>query len=347
MDSITQAALGAVLGGAIAGKTLGRTALLAGAVLGTLPDMDVVIDYGSAVANFTQHRGFSHSLFILVPVAVLLAFVGRRWRPDLSLRHWLAFTGLILVTHPLLDCLTTYGTQLFWPLGAPIATASIFIIDPLYTLPLIAAIALALWRPPSSRALGMGLLISTLYLGWSVTAQQLISARVAPALAAENASDSPRLIQPMPLTTILWRVTVMGPNERLEIVTGFLDKNLPLKIERFPYQPELEGAALQFPEGRRLDWFTEGFLAYQELDGKLTATDIRLGVPAAHPFTFVLAQKPPEADTTGWQPVTSYKTSGPETRASLFKALWQRLTGTHPVLCLATMETGPIDMSCS
>ena len=42
MDSITQAALGASLAGAVAGKTLGRSVLLTGAVLGTLPDLDVV-----------------------------------------------------------------------------------------------------------------------------------------------------------------------------------------------------------------------------------------------------------------------------------------------------------------
>ncbi|MBC7183273.1 MAG: metal-dependent hydrolase, partial [Marinobacter sp.] len=43
MDSITQAALGATLAGTVAGKTLGRPVLLIGAVLGTLPDLDVVI----------------------------------------------------------------------------------------------------------------------------------------------------------------------------------------------------------------------------------------------------------------------------------------------------------------
>ncbi len=42
-----------------------RKALLVGAMLGTLPDLDVFIDFGDAVRNFTYHRGFSHSLFIL------------------------------------------------------------------------------------------------------------------------------------------------------------------------------------------------------------------------------------------------------------------------------------------
>ena len=99
MDSLTQAALGASLAGAVAGKTLGRSVLLTGAVLGTLPDLDVVIDYGTAVANFTQHRGFSHSLFVLAPLAVALAWLLWRWKPQLSFQRWLALTGLILITH--------------------------------------------------------------------------------------------------------------------------------------------------------------------------------------------------------------------------------------------------------
>lgn len=103
--------------------------LLVGAVLGTLPDLDVIIDYGTAVANFTQHRGFSHSLFVLLPLSVLLAFALHRWRPHLGYGRWFALTALVLMTHPLLDAFTTYGTQLFWPIGPPVAISSIFIID--------------------------------------------------------------------------------------------------------------------------------------------------------------------------------------------------------------------------
>ena len=182
MDSITQAALGATLAGAVAGKTLGRSVLLTGAVLGTLPDLDVIIDYGSAVANFTQHRGFSHSLLILIPLSFLLAWALWRWKPQLSYQRWLLMTGLILVTHPVLDTFTTYGTQLFWPFGPPVALNSIFIIDPLYTLPLLAGCLFFLARPPAKTAIVAGLAVSTLYLGWSVLAQQVMTQRVQPAL---------------------------------------------------------------------------------------------------------------------------------------------------------------------
>lgn len=348
MDSITQAALGAALGSAVAGKTLGRSALLGGALLGTLPDMDVLIDYGSAVANFSQHRGFSHSLLILFPLAVLLAWVFHRWRPVLSYQRWLAFTSLILITHPLLDAFTTYGTQLFWPFGLPVAINSIFIIDPLYTLPLLFAVIWTLWHPHQIKAASIGLGLSTLYLGWTLFAQQAISQKVESTLAEKGLEDAPRLVQPMPLTTVLWRVTVMAEDERLEIVTGFFDGDIPMSIERFRRHPELEAATMALPEGRRLIWFTRGFLAYTASDQQLAATDIRLGVPGAHPFTFILAEAvDPGSDSRQWQPVVSYQNPRPVVRAGLFTALWDRVTGAAPILCLETLETRQLGETCS
>ncbi|CAN0603014.1 unnamed protein product, partial [Ectocarpus sp. 12 AP-2014] len=121
VDSVTQAALGAAIGGAVLGRRLGRKAIFIGALVGTLPDLDVVLDYGDAVANITEHRGFSHSLFVLTGLATLMALLCARFGParDISLRRWWSFFALILITHPLLDALTTYGTQLFWPLDLP------------------------------------------------------------------------------------------------------------------------------------------------------------------------------------------------------------------------------------
>ena len=79
MDSITQAVLGASIQGALLGRWQGRKALLYGAMLATVPDLDVVMEYGDAVANMTYHRGFSHSLFVLSGFALLLTWLARRF----------------------------------------------------------------------------------------------------------------------------------------------------------------------------------------------------------------------------------------------------------------------------
>jgi inner membrane protein len=117
MDSLSQIALGAAIGMATMGR---RTALwkaaLWGAVAGTLPDLDVFIDHGDPVRNMVLHRAETHSLFWLtlfsLPLAALVARLhgqGTIW-----LRWWLAL-WLVLVTHPLLDTMTVYGTQLALP----------------------------------------------------------------------------------------------------------------------------------------------------------------------------------------------------------------------------------------
>src|SRR3546814_16380487 len=72
MDSLTQAVLGAGIQGAMLGRYHGRKALAAGALLATLPDLDVLIDYGDPVSGMINHRGFSHSVFILTALALAL-----------------------------------------------------------------------------------------------------------------------------------------------------------------------------------------------------------------------------------------------------------------------------------
>ncbi|MDI9244084.1 metal-dependent hydrolase [Marinobacter sp. CHS3-4] len=333
MDSITQAALGASIAGAVAGKTLGRSSLIVGAVLGTLPDMDVVLDYGTAIANFSQHRGFSHSLLILFPLSVALAWILYRWRPVVGLGRWFALTALVLLTHPILDSFTTYGTQIFWPFGGPVAISSIFIIDPLYTVPLLIGIGAFLIRGPSTRGLSVALAVSTIYLGWTLAAQQLISDRVEPLLAKLNMDSVPRLVQPMPFNTLLWRVTAQNSDQRVEIITGFLDGDAPVLPQFFPRHPELAAAARTHPETARLEWFTNGFVAYNLSGNTLTATDLRLGLPGAHPFVFTLGNYSGQT----LQPSPSGRLKRPELRGEVASMLWQRTTGQALPLCLADL----------
>jgi inner membrane protein len=334
MDSVTQAALGATLGGAIMGPRIGRYALLGGALLGTLPDLDVLVDYGSAVDNFTQHRGFSHSVIVLFPLAIILALALHRWRPLIPRRRWMAFTSLPLLTHPVLDCFTTYGTQIFWPFGEPISIGSLFIIDPLYTLPLVVALGWTLFRPEHRRALYVGLALSTLYIGWSLAAQQLITKRVMPALAERGLERAPRLVQPMPLSTLLWRVTVLGEQQRLEIVTGFLDNDDPVTAETFARQPQLKAIGQRFESGRQLHRFTDGFLSYQRVGLELHATDIRLGLPGAHPFTFVIA----EQRGSEWVDAGGTRVGRINPEFGLIIQLGERVLGDKGALCLTSLD---------
>ena len=78
MDSITQAVLGGTVTYTVVGKRLGRRAALYGAALGTLPDLDVLIDFGGPIENMTYHRGFSHAFVVQALAAPVLAWLAVR-----------------------------------------------------------------------------------------------------------------------------------------------------------------------------------------------------------------------------------------------------------------------------
>ena len=147
MDSLSQIALGSAVAIGIMGR---RTAVWKaaawGAMAGTLPDLDVLIDHGDDLSNMVLHRAESHALFWLTLFSPLLAWAASRLHREAPLfgRWWLAL-WLVLITHPLLDAMTIYGTQLLLPFtNHPFAVGSVFIIDPAYTLPLVVGVVAAL-----------------------------------------------------------------------------------------------------------------------------------------------------------------------------------------------------------
>lgn len=295
MDSLTQAVLGASVQGAMLGRWQGRKALLFGALLGTLPDLDVVIDYGDAVANMTHHRGFSHSLFVLTGFALLLAWLLRRFRPHpgyggtrLFLAIW-----LVLVTHVLLDGLTSYGTQLLWPLTTPpIAWSSVFIIDPLYTLPLLVAVLTAAIRGVAGRGLRWqywALGFSTLYLGFTLAGKQMAESRVEQVLAREGIRAEALFSTPAPFNSLLWRVVVLDGEDYHEALVGWLDAESPALV-RLPRGSRWRDALAESPQHARLDWFSRGVLRYDRIGERIVVTDLRMGIPGFHPFRFALAE---------------------------------------------------------
>lgn len=296
MDSLTQAVLGASIGGAMLGRWHGRKALVLGAVLGTLPDMDVVLDFGDAVADMTYHRGFSHSLFVLAGLSLLLAWLGRRFwpHPDYSAtRLWLCI-WLVLLTHVLLDALTSYGTQLFWPLtSAPVAISSIFIIDPLYTLPLLLAVIVGLFAGMGGAGLRWqraALVISSLYLLSTLAGKHMADYRLDRALALAGVETELRFSSPTPFNTLLWRVVAVDGDDYYEGLTSWLDPRPPelVRLARSYSQaaPALEGSQQHL----RLRWFTRDMLRYDLIEGQWVVTDLRLGMPGYHPFRFALAR---------------------------------------------------------
>jgi len=303
MDSITQILLGGAVAAAIVPARHRRAALLAGGALGTLPDLDslpLALLTDDPVALMTLHRGVSHSLFVLPLVAALIWWLFRRFgngRVAEAPARWFWAIQLALITHPLLDAFTVYGTQLWWPLTPhPTMGSSVFIIDPMYTLWLLLAWVVAWIRPQraiAQRALVAGLALSSAYLGWSLLAKHLVEREADRALAAMGLAGAPRFTTPMPFNTLLWRVVAMTPS-------GYVDGERSLVADRGPMtfhghpsnvQALAEARAAGIPAVRRLDWFNRGFMRAQMQGDTLVLSDLRMGLEPDYNFRFEVAQR--------------------------------------------------------
>lgn len=294
MDSLSQLALGAAVGVAVMGR---RTALWKsaawGAALGTLPDLDVVIDHGDALLNMVLHRAETHALLWLTLLAPLAGAGIARLHGEWALwRRWWLAAWLVLVTHPLLDTMTVYGTQLALPFSNhPFGVGSIFIIDPLYTLPLLLGLTAALVmqrRHPGRavRANALGLVLSTAYLAWGVAAQQHVKGIAQASLARQGIQAQALLVTPTPFNTVLWRVVATTPTQYLEGFYSLFDEGPEPQWDTFDRGPALLAAYAANPAFQRLNTFAKGLVAMRAVDGRAHLSDLRMGQTPTFSFTF-------------------------------------------------------------
>lgn len=295
MDSLTQFVLGASIAEATVGARVGRRAALIGGIVATLPDLDVLVPFADPVSNFTYHRSASHSLFVLLLLAPLLAWLVNRVQvPQMrDYKAWWLCCTLALVTHPLLDAFTVYGTQLAWPLSEyPFGLGSMFIIDPLYTVTLIVAvIASQLARHRTPRWHGVALLVSSLYLGLSVAIQAHVSDIVKTAVAERELPATQVGVYCTPFNIVAWRALVVSPQGYYVGYYSLLAPG-PLRFELHPSEPELLADVAEVWPVQRLRWFTKGFNVVSEREGQVILSDVRMGLePNHYVFSFALGQR--------------------------------------------------------
>ncbi len=331
MDSLSQVVLGAAVSVAVMGRrTSLRKAAAWGAVLGTLPDLDVVVDHGDALLNMTLHRAESHALFWLSLAAPLFGAGIARLHGEWPLwRRWVLAAWLALVTHPLLDTMTVYGTQLALPFSNHLfGVGSVFIIDPFYTLPLIVGLVLGLawWRRRPGwalRANAAGLLLSTAYLGWGVLAQQHVTSLAEASLARQGIQAQALLVTPTAFNTVLWRVVATTPTHYHEGFYSLLDRGREPQWDAFERGAGLMSAYAANPAFQRLNAFAHGLVAMREVDGRAQVSDLRMGQTPVFSFSFDIG--PAAGPLPGPQPVLP-RGGRPDLDRAL-PWLWGRLRG--------------------
>ena len=265
MDSLTQIVLGAAVGEAVLGKKIGNKAMLLGALAGTIPDLDVVLKLFNSDPTFElrTHRAYSHSVFTHVLLAFPLAWLSARWsKLEKSKIRWYWFWFLGLFTHALLDCCTTYGTRLFLPFtDYQVAFNNISVIDPLYTIPWLVVLIVALFFKRGSdrrrKWVRAGWIWSTAYMLMTFGLKLGVHNKFESTLEKENIAYDNLNTTPTIFNAALWAAIAYNEDSLSVAEYSYLNPKVPIKWTSYKRNIELAKA---FPSDS-LDvalWFSDG-----------------------------------------------------------------------------------------
>lgn len=290
MDSLTQIVLGAACGEIALGKKIGNKALLFGAIGGTIPDLDVFIGrflYDNEIQAMAFHRGIMHA----IPFAILGCFVfgflnfklynTRKRFGTSNLKDWVWLYFLSIFTHPILDCFTPYGTQLFAPFSDyRVAFNTISVVDPLYTLPFFICMIVVLFfkRTNLKRLLWTktGIYISTCYLLFTVGNKFYIDSIFKTSFKKNKISFTRFSSQPTLLNNILWYAVAEDKDNYYATFYSLFDhKNYTDIILTIPKNHHL----LDMSDNnlKILTWFSNDYfnLYKKEKNGRYKYVDLR------------------------------------------------------------------------
>lgn len=308
-----------------------RLALLYGAVIGTLPDLDVLVPYASDLEKYSSHRAWSHSWLVQTAVAPLAGFLLARLHKFMDWKEWSWLVWLVLVTHSILDASTVYGTQVLWPLDyKPFMGGAIFIIDPLYTLPLLLGVLAVLLMPRSEWApkwMKAGLLTSTVYLAWGWGAQYMVHKELREAAIFQGLQNPEVIVTAAPFNTLLWRGVLLDGKHYGEAWYGLLDKKKP-EWRIYSRNLSLLAQDKAHPLFSRMEWFTHGYYRMRQEGAYIIADDLRMGAEPQYFFSYPFYR----LENGETELVTPNRMPQEEIPAEFWPWLWNRVQGKvlHP-----------------
>lgn len=314
MDSLTHIVLGAALGDQIAGKQLGRKAMLWGAFANTIPDFDVFAgSFFSEAQMLLVHRGITHSFLFLMLVSPLLAFIFNKIysKYKLGFYTWTLLFASGMLSHIVLDSFTTYGTGWLEPFSAKrFSFNNIFVADPHYTLPLLVAFIAALiiknQSPKRQKWTKNALLISSAYLLFTICNHQYIAFTMYRSFYKQNLKAENFYVAPTPLNNYLWMAYTKDKNGAYVGYYSLFDKSKEIKFQRFERNEYLLKPFENNEALKIFKQFSKGNYIVNKVDSSVYFNDIRYGQENAwkdpkSPFVFKfnLSNKAKQADFRG------------------------------------------------
>ena len=303
MDTITHTVIGICAGELIAGKQLGKKAMLYGALANNIPDLDVASHFWLQPPDvLLAHRGFLHSILFAVIFSPLLAYIFKQLYKKVSFNKWLLLFGSGMLTHIFIDACTTYGTGLFEPFShTRVSFNTLFIIDPIFSLPvLIAAIVLIVLKNTSTKRIHWAkwaLIISSAYFILTGFNKLYIDSIVEKSLTKQHIPYTNYMAAPTPLNNLLWYIVVKNGTTYYTGYYSLFDANTYIAYSTLESDDALLPEVTDQIKLQKFIRFSDGYYLITKKDSSIIFSDMRFGQDggwykkeAPFAFNFILQQ---------------------------------------------------------
>lgn len=254
--------------------------------------------------------------------------------PQASYADWVRLFFWAILTHPLLDAFTAYGTQLFVPFSDyRVAFNVVAIVDPIYTVPFLGAVILASTMARDSRLRYRinlaGLVWSTGYLMLCTLNKQYIDRVFAQSLEAHGIHADRFSASPTIFNNLLWQGVAETDSTYYLGMYSLMDSSALIhSFETVPRRQGIPEAASDDHALKILRWFTNGYYyVIPKGDGHYVFNDLRYGafggegpIEDRFIFSFDLHPGPDGYDATQVQPKD-------QDMGKIFQNLWRRMMG--------------------
>jgi inner membrane protein len=257
--------------------------------------------------------------------------------PQAGYLNWTWMFFLALVTHPILDCFTTYGTQFLLPFSSQrIAFNNIAVVDPLYTVPFIGCLVTAMFlhKSDSRRTLwnNRGLIISSLYMILTIVNKTRVNTIFENSLSRQNITYSRFMTTPTILNNVLWSGIAETDSAYYYGMYSFFDAEKSFKLNKIEKnRSEFQLAIESDKTLSTLRWFSDDYFVLKRKNSdSLEYYDLRFGtfrMKSSDPDQFVFKFNMTEKPKGTYQLLDQGVRPRDADFADAFAALWARMMG--------------------
>lgn len=285
MDSLTHLAIGACMGEAFAGRTLGRKAMLWGALAQSIPDIDFVAGFWMDIpSELLAHRGFTHSFLFCLLMAIVMALAAEKLhRPhNIRMSRWFLFFGAAIFVHIFLDAFNNYGVGWFEPFShLRISFNAVYVADPFLSFfPALGCVGLLMqsrWHPKRSRWWKMAFGGMAFYLMFCLYNKYNIHREVDQSLKRQAISHQRFMTTPAPLQNWLWYIVAENDSGFHVGFHSLFDSTRSIPMQFFPRNEILLSPVHNNESLQRLKRFSQGYYTIENWGDTLVFNDLRFG----------------------------------------------------------------------